>query len=36
MRLKPGFTISKVFRQGWGESDAESVREGMRKAGLPE
>lgn len=36
LRLKPDFAISKVFRAGWSESDVEKVREGMRKAGLPD
>ena len=36
LRLKPGFRIGTVLRLGWSERDMENVREGMRKAGLPE
>jgi TolB-like protein len=36
MRLKPDFTIRKIFRAGWSDRDVEHIREGMRKAGLQE
>jgi len=36
IRLKPSFRVSTVFREGWSERDVKNVRDGMRKAGLPE
>jgi TolB-like protein len=36
VRLKPDFGVSRMFRAGWSASDTEHVRDGMRKAGLPE
>lgn len=36
MRLKPDFATSKLRYPNWAASDVERVREGMRKAGLPE
>jgi TolB-like protein/lipopolysaccharide biosynthesis regulator YciM len=36
MQLKPDFAIHKVRRAGWSTTDVEHVRDGMRKAGLPE
>lgn len=36
MRLKPDFTISGTRTYGWAKREDPSIREGMRKAGLPE
>ena len=36
LRLKPDFSIVKLRRGGWGIAFTEHLREGMRKAGLPE
>jgi TolB-like protein len=36
LRLKPDFSIAKLRRAGWGPIESEHIREGMRKAGLPE
>jgi adenylate cyclase len=36
LRLKPDFTISRQRTATWGPADLEHLREGMRKAGLPE
>ena len=36
MRRKPGFAISKVRRAGWRRGDVDHIKDGMRKAGLPE
>ena len=36
LRLKPDFTISGQRTASWGPADLEHLREGMRKAGLPE
>jgi DNA-binding SARP family transcriptional activator/TolB-like protein/Flp pilus assembly protein TadD len=36
LRLKPDFSIRELGRAGWTKVDFERVREGMRKAGLPE
>jgi DNA-binding SARP family transcriptional activator len=32
----PGFSIGKLAMRGWGQTQAEHFRQGMRKAGLPE
>jgi adenylate cyclase len=36
MRRKPDFAISTVRRAGWGRGDVDHIKDGMRKAGLPE
>jgi tetratricopeptide (TPR) repeat protein len=36
IRLKPAFAISELRRASRGDGDAEHLRDGMRKAGLPE
>ena len=36
LRLKPDFSIAKLRRAGWGTAESEHVKDGMRKAGLPE
>jgi TolB-like protein len=36
IRLKRGFVISELRRASWGGVDTEHLRDGMRKAGLPE
>lgn len=36
LRLKPDFSIAKLRRGGWGVAFTEHLRDGMRKAGLPE
>ena len=36
LRLKPDFSVSKLRRAGWGTVESEHVKNGMRKAGLPE
>jgi adenylate cyclase len=36
VRLKPDFAISTLRRNGWTASEVEDLRDGMRKAGLPE
>jgi TolB-like protein len=36
IRLKPAFVIGELRRVSWGGVDTEHLREGMRKAGLPE
>ena len=36
MLIKPDFAIHTVRRAGWSPTDVEHVRDGMRKAGLPE
>lgn len=36
LRMKPDFSILRLRRAGWTESDVEHIREGMRKAGLPD
>lgn len=36
LRQEPGFALSKRRLHMWTEAEAEHIREGMRKAGLPE
>ena len=36
LRLKPDFSIRKLRRSGWNGEDVEHIRDGMRKAGLPD
>lgn len=36
LRMKPDFSILRLRRAGWTADDTEHIREGMRKAGLPE
>jgi len=36
LQMKPDFSISKLRRTGWGSDEPENLRNGMRKAGLPE
>ena len=36
LRQEPNFSISRRRLHMWGEAEAEHIREGMRKAGLPE
>ena len=36
LRQKPDFAILKLRRAGWSNTDIEHIREGMRKAGLPD
>ena len=36
LQLKPDFSIAKLRRAGWGTAESKHVKDGMRKAGLPE
>lgn len=36
LRLKPDFSVMGLNRAGWSNADTEHIREGMRKAGLPD
>jgi TolB-like protein len=36
LQLKPDFSIAKLRRAGWGTAESQHVKDGMRKAGLPE
>jgi hypothetical protein len=36
LRQEPGFSISRWRLHMWVKAEAEHIREGMRKAGLPE
>jgi hypothetical protein len=36
LRLKPDFSAASLRHVGWDARDVEHLREGMRKAGLPE
>jgi TolB-like protein len=36
MRRKPDFAISMLRRAGWSRDDVDRIKDGMRKAGLPE
>ncbi len=36
LRVRPDFSIGKLRRAGWGMAEGEHIRDGMRKAGLPE
>lgn len=36
LRMKPDFSIMRLRRSGWNNEDVEHIRDGMRKAGLPD
>jgi len=36
LRIKPDFSVAKLRRAGWGTAESEHIKDGMRKAGLPE
>ena len=36
LKLKPDFSVAALRRAGWGTAESQHVKDGMRKAGLPE